>query len=305
VGKPPIGHLGRETMRTRGETHLSLTVKQAGGRLCYVADGIAEAPVIRVRQGDRLTIDLTDDITDTAAIDAVRPHEPLDKPNLPVAAQPGFYPVIEGMHHPATGATNLHVHGFPVPPVLPQDEVMRTCADPAVGAPRCGHRTITYSYQVPPAMPPGLYWYHPHVHGEADAQTLMGLSGAIVVESAADDARRANGIGERVLVVRQSLGEDKPGDDTPSSAETAEHRAAPVAAPRRGAEQRRGADRHRARGAVRPARPRRPSVAQWCRGGRRRAAGRRAGPLRVSGEWPRAVAHPQRQRGRLPEPRPG
>jgi hypothetical protein len=85
VGEPPIGHLGREMVHTGSETHLSLTVKQAGGRLCYVADGIAEAPVIRVRQGDRLTIDLTDDITDTAAIDAVRPHEPLDKPNLPVA----------------------------------------------------------------------------------------------------------------------------------------------------------------------------------------------------------------------------
>ncbi len=53
-------------------------------------------------------------------------------------------------------------------------------------------------------MPEGLYWYHPHVHGEVQAQMLMGLTGAIVVEGPEDDARRAAGIGERILVVRQT-----------------------------------------------------------------------------------------------------
>jgi FtsP/CotA-like multicopper oxidase with cupredoxin domain len=55
-------------------------------------------------------------------------------------------------------------------------------------------------------MPEGLYWYHPHVHGEVQAQLLMGLSGAIVVEGAEDDARRAAGIEERIFILRQ--GED-------------------------------------------------------------------------------------------------
>ena len=53
-------------------------------------------------------------------------------------------------------------------------------------------------------MPEGLYWDHPHMHGEVQAQMLMGLSGAIVVEGPEEDARRAAGIGERVLVVRQT-----------------------------------------------------------------------------------------------------
>ena len=46
------------------------------------------------------------------------------------------------MKHHATGATNLHVHGFAVPPVKPQDDVLTVCTDPgrrsrdaAVGAP--------------------------------------------------------------------------------------------------------------------------------------------------------------------------
>jgi FtsP/CotA-like multicopper oxidase with cupredoxin domain len=112
--------------------------------------------------------------------------------------------VIPGTRHTATGATNLHVHGFAVPPVAPQDEVLMNCIDPAVGPAHCGQRRFTYRYHVPADMPEGLYWYHPHMHGEVQAQMLMGLSGAIVVEGPEDDARRAAGISERVLIVRQT-----------------------------------------------------------------------------------------------------
>jgi FtsP/CotA-like multicopper oxidase with cupredoxin domain len=122
----------------------------------------------------------------------------------PCCEQAGFYKVIPGTRHRATGATNLHVHGFAVPPVAPQDEVLMTCNDPAVGPANCGRREFTYRYHIPPDMPEGLYWYHPHVFGEVQAQMLMGLSGAIVVEGPEDDERRAAGIGERILIVRQT-----------------------------------------------------------------------------------------------------
>lgn len=180
-----------------------MTVKQDGSRLCYVTNGIAEAPVIRVRQGDDLTIKLRNEIVDPAAIDAVMAPGQLKAPNPAVPSESGFYPVIPGMEHHATGATNLHVHGFAVPPVAPQDDVMTICTDPKVGAPSCGQREFTYHYHVPKDMPEGLYWYHPHVHGEIQAQMLMGLSGAILVEGPEDGARRAAGISERVLIVRQ------------------------------------------------------------------------------------------------------
>src|SRR6202044_150480 len=115
----------------------------------------------------------------------------LNAPNPQTPETPDHYPVVAGMRHVATGMTNLHVHGFAVPPVAPQDEVLMACADPAVGAPVCGHRELTYRYQIPASMPAGLYWYHPHIHGEVQAQMLMGLSGAIVVEGREDDARHA------------------------------------------------------------------------------------------------------------------
>jgi FtsP/CotA-like multicopper oxidase with cupredoxin domain len=57
-------------------------------------------------------------------------------------------------------------------------------------------------------MPEGLYWYHPHVHGEVQAQMLMGLTGALVVEGPLADARRRAGMEERLLIVRQTQDND-------------------------------------------------------------------------------------------------
>ena len=202
TGTPPPGRFPSDLQAAADG--ITLTVRQDGGRLCYVANGSAEAPVIRVRRGQDLTITLRNEITDPAAIDAVTAPGALSSANPPVPEEPGFFRVIPGMRHAATGATNLHVHGFAVPPVAPQDEVLKTCVDPAVGPAACGRREFTYRYHVPADMPEGLYWYHPHVHGQVQAQMLMGLAGAIVVEGPEEDARRAAGVAEQVLIVRQT-----------------------------------------------------------------------------------------------------
>jgi FtsP/CotA-like multicopper oxidase with cupredoxin domain len=202
VGVPPPGHASPEIHP--GREGLTLTVRQDGSRLCYVANGSADAPVIRVRQGAELTVTLRNEITDPSAIDDVSGPAKLTSANQSVPETPGYYPVIPGMRHPATGATNLHLHGFAVPPVKPQDDVLTVCTDPASAPAGCGQRQFTYHYRIPADMPEGLYWYHPHVHGELQAQMLMGLAGAIIVEGPAADARRARGIAERVLIVRQT-----------------------------------------------------------------------------------------------------
>ncbi len=202
TGVPPPGTPSPEIRP--GREGLTLTVRQDGSRLCYVANGNAAAPVIRVRQGAELTVTLKNEITDPAAINEVSGPAKLTHANQPVPEMPGYYPVIPGMRHPASGATNLHLHGFAVPPVAPQDDVLTVCTDPASAPAGCGQRQFTYRYRIPADMPEGLYWYHPHVHGEVQAQMLMGLSGAIVVEGPQEDARRAQGIPERVLIVRQT-----------------------------------------------------------------------------------------------------
>jgi FtsP/CotA-like multicopper oxidase with cupredoxin domain len=206
VGTPAPGHALPEVRPA--QDGLTLTVRQDGNRLCYVANGSADAPIIHVRLGTDLSVTLQNEITDPAAIDAVSGPAKLNTPNEPVPPASGFYPVVPGMRHHVSGATNLHVHGFAVPPVKPQDDVLTICTDPAVGAAGCGQRAFTYHYHVPANMTEGLYWYHPHVHGEVQAQMLMGLSGAIVVEGPQEDRRRAAGIEERVLIVRQTQDQD-------------------------------------------------------------------------------------------------
>jgi FtsP/CotA-like multicopper oxidase with cupredoxin domain len=202
LGVPPPGHAAPELRAT--PEGLTLTVRQDHDRLCYTANGIADAPTIRVRLGSDLIITLRNEITDPAAIDSVTGPGKLTVATERVPRSPGFFPVIPGMKHHATGATNLHLHGFAVPPVKPQDDVLTVCTDPASGPRHCGQRAFTYRFHVPGRMTEGLYWYHPHVHGEVQAQMLMGLSGAIVVEGPQDDARRAAGIEERLLIVRQT-----------------------------------------------------------------------------------------------------
>ncbi len=206
IGTPPRGHFAA-TADAGAPGGIQLTVRQDPNRLCYVYNGIAEAPVIHARQGEELRITIRNEITDPAAIDAFVSPAALKDPNQPVPANAGFFPVVAGMRHAATGATNLHVHGFAVPAIVPQDEVMHTCVDPAPGPAvppaTCGQREFTYRYKIPADMPAGLYWYHPHVHGEVQAQMLMGLSGPIVVEGPDDEARRAAGIEDRVFIARQ------------------------------------------------------------------------------------------------------
>src|SRR5439155_24402426 len=50
--------------------------------------------------------------------------------------------------------------------------------------------------------PPGLYWYHPHPHGESYVQDLDGMSGAIVVEGIERYVPKVLDMRERILVLR-------------------------------------------------------------------------------------------------------
>jgi len=226
TGTPPPGHALPEIRA--GGAPIAMTVRQDKGRLCYVVAGNADAPLIRVRPGRTLAVTLRNEITDPSAIDGATAPGKLSAGNAPVPETPGFYRVVPGQHHAATGATNLHMHGFAVPPVAPQDDVMSICVDPASGPAGCGRRAFDYRWRLPADMPAGLYWYHPHVHGEVQAQMLLGLAGPLVVEGPDDDARRAAGIEDRVLVIRQT--QDQDAGKTPAAAMTAAAPEAPASA---------------------------------------------------------------------------
>ena len=61
--------------------------------------------------------------------------------------------------------TNLHTHGFHVSPGGNADNVM-------IDVPAGG--TFDYEFEIPGDHPPGLYWYHPHPHGDGTRQLAGG-----------------------------------------------------------------------------------------------------------------------------------
>jgi FtsP/CotA-like multicopper oxidase with cupredoxin domain len=90
--------------------------------------------------------------------------------------------------------TNLHFHGLSIPPSCHADESIRTTVPPGTA--------FVYRFRIPKDQPPGLYWYHPHIHGNSEEQVLGGASGALIVEGISHANPLVAGLPERVLVVR-------------------------------------------------------------------------------------------------------
>lgn len=88
--------------------------------------------------------------------------------------------------------TNLHVHGLHVSPEGASDNPFVT-VDPGA--------SFSYAYQLPDDHPPGVFWYHPHHHGNVADQVFGGLYGAIIVGDPEGSAGVIPLTRERVLVI--------------------------------------------------------------------------------------------------------
>jgi FtsP/CotA-like multicopper oxidase with cupredoxin domain len=201
--------------------------------LCFVYTPamLPAAPVIRVKPGHLLTIPLINTLNDTSppALEPAKNTQncPIEnylsgppvpdtcsQPEEGFTASPGadgsFYPIESNVPMLADGSTNLHTHGLEVSPQPCHDEVILSTLFPANwGGPQgtflpCqsppNKNNLTYTYQIPPDHPTGLYWYHTHRHGQAQAETMMGASGAIVIEGI-DDVTEGK-VTDDVMVIR-------------------------------------------------------------------------------------------------------
>ncbi len=88
---------------------------------------------------------------------------------------------------------SVHFHGLVVSPNVPSDDVMRV-AHPG--------ETLRYHVVIPRDHEPGLFWYHPHAHGEAYYDVTNGMSGAIVVEGLQEHLPALATMRERIIVLR-------------------------------------------------------------------------------------------------------
>ncbi len=180
-----------EDLRSKnGILNVELTIRSsvdAEGRIryCYLARDGSEAPNIRVKSGDWLVLKLRNDIdvVPTASAHSMDMGSPGSAAGA--CTKMGMTAV----------STNLHFHGLTVPPVCHQDDVMKTIIQP-------GDAPFEYRFQIPRDEPPGLYWYHPHVHGFTSPQVLGGASGALIVEGIERANRQLANLPERVFVIR-------------------------------------------------------------------------------------------------------
>ncbi|MGB6307735.1 MAG: multicopper oxidase domain-containing protein, partial [Steroidobacteraceae bacterium] len=159
-------------------------------RYCYLlADG-SQSPTLRVNPGDLLILRLKNDLSSFETGAASQAHA-----GGHGSAQTASPPDPCGSGRMSAASTNLHFHGMTIPPLCHQDEVLKTSIQPA-------DRPFEYRFRVPPDEPPGLYWYHPHIHGFSTMQVLGGASGALIVEGIERANAQTAGLPERVLVIR-------------------------------------------------------------------------------------------------------
>src|SRR5262249_35216832 len=98
---------------------------------------------------------------------------------------------------------NVHFHGTNTSPTCHSDETIFTLINSG--------ETFRYTIHIPKDEPPGMYWYHPHVHGISSVAVDGGASGAIVVDGIENIQPAVSGLPARVLVLRdQPLGNGIP-----------------------------------------------------------------------------------------------
>ncbi|RUL76132.1 multicopper oxidase family protein [Dyella choica] len=158
---------------------------------CFMTPDGKQNPTLHLRPGDHLLITLTN--------------------NLPAGS--GAMAIsgpICGAAIMDSSSVNIHFHGGNISPTCHQDEVIKTMVNSG--------QTFRYDMKIPANEPPGLYWYHTHIHGLSESMLQGGAAGAIVVEGIENVQPVVAGLRQRVLVVRDQLvpGAPSPGGDIPS-----------------------------------------------------------------------------------------
>lgn len=89
--------------------------------------------------------------------------------------------------------SNFHFHGIHTSPLGHSDNVF-TFVKPG--------DSFDYEVKIDEDQPPGLYWYHTHIHGLAHEQTMKGLSAALIVEGLENQFPQIKGLKERTFVLK-------------------------------------------------------------------------------------------------------
>jgi FtsP/CotA-like multicopper oxidase with cupredoxin domain len=139
-----------------------------------------QSPTLRVFPGDHLLVTLSNQYDSDEEIENM--------------SQIKYYC---GSNRMTSSSTNIHFHGIHGLPFCHEDEVLETIIN--------YKETFTYNIEIPLNQPPGLYWYHPHVHGLSERAVLGGATGVIIVEGLENVKPFIHDAIEKVLVIRDQL----------------------------------------------------------------------------------------------------
>jgi FtsP/CotA-like multicopper oxidase with cupredoxin domain len=152
-------------------------------RYCYIDAAGQQSPTLRVKPGDLVILNLKNEVGGPRQDPGSAPPHPIHEAGACASGPMN------------STSTNLHFHGLEIPPTCHQDDVLKTSI-------QSGASPFQYRFRVPEDQPPGLYWYHPHIHGFTKMQVLGGASGAIIVEGIERANKAVAGLPERVLIIR-------------------------------------------------------------------------------------------------------
>lgn len=166
-------------------------------RVMLSGDAFVEPPVLHSQNGI-LKVTLTEQIGpakvgDTGVVDAWTYNGAFAAPTLQV--NPGDLldiTIVNQLPEP----TDLHTHGLHVSPLGNSDNVLLDI-EPL--------NSNHYRIQIPSSHPQGLYWYHPHRHGDVNNQISRGLSGLLIVGRPDGGFPQFDGVPQYVMELKNSL----------------------------------------------------------------------------------------------------
>ena len=191
VQQPPalFSHNGVLNVRFSYQTTTDTTDSPGRQLFCFMTPDGLENPTLHVNPGDTLNITVTNNTPTSPTGETLYAYNP---PNCGDTTQETQDPTRNsGM---TGGSMNIHYHGTNVSPQCHGDNVTKTLINSG--------STFQYHIVFPTNEPPGLYWYHPHVHGLAEAAVQGGGAGALVVDGINNVKPAVANLRQRILVLR-------------------------------------------------------------------------------------------------------